>query len=98
MRRINHSHATSTDGPSPDPGAGGVRSSEVVGSVHDLPLVRKAADRGSLPAEPTGMRWLSAIALCAGSRGVRKGGWRPGADNCGGLMDQLVIVEGLYHE
>lgn len=66
-----------------------------LGGVHDLHLLRTAEDRGSLPAAPTGMRWHSAITVC---RGVRKGGWRVAADDRGCLVDQFVVVEGLYHE
>ena len=94
-RQSQHSHNTTS---LVNRGASPVASSETLGSVQDLPLVRKAADRGSLPAESPGMSWLSAITLCADSSGVRKGGWRLTANNCGGLVDQLVVFEGLYHE
>ena len=29
---------------------------------------------------------------------MRKGGWRPAADNRWGLVDELVILDGLHHE
>ena len=47
---------------------------------------------------PLALRYLSAITRRPDSSRVRKRRGRPTADNCRGLVDQLVILDGLYHE
>ncbi len=45
-----------------------------------------------------GLRQPSVIGRWPDSNGMRKRRGCPAADNCWGLVDQLVILEGLYHE
>jgi len=75
-----------------------VSFSELLGSVDLAPLGHMSADRGLLLGEPSASHWPSAITLWPGSCGVRKGGGRPAADNRRSLVDQFVVLEGLYHE
>lgn len=76
----------------------GVAFSSMFGGVEGIPPVHRAADRELLIGKPSAMYWLSAITLYPGSSGMRKGGGRLAADDCRGLMDQLVILESLNHE